>query len=71
MPLYFVLSETKEIKVELLVRQAKKYRWCFTIGAKIKINISERQQINQLVIPLNLIECYCWISKSKNYIYIY
>ena len=34
MPLYFVLSETKEIKVELLVRQAKKYRWCYTIGAK-------------------------------------
>ena len=30
MPLYFVLSETKEIKVELLVRQAKKYRWCYT-----------------------------------------
>ena len=34
MPLCFVLSETKEIKVELLVRQAKKYRWCYTIGAK-------------------------------------
>ena len=67
-----VFSETKKIKVEPLVRQAKKYRWCYTIGAKKnKINISERQQINQLVIPLNLIECYCWISKSKNYIYIY
>ena len=39
MPLYFVFSETKKIKVELLVRQAKflvleKYRWCYTIGTK-------------------------------------
>ena len=50
MPLYFVLSETKEIKVELLVRQAKKYRWCYTIGTKNKPKMAYSRNLSKMAL---------------------